>query len=127
MGIKWTRGGRIAEAFHRAHRARYGYAQEENEVEIVSARLRSIGVVEKLKAESFSRASRRKITATPREYKMVHFAEGKVRAGIYARDHFEAGALLRTPCIVTEYSATTLIPPGAHAFVDEQGNLIIEL
>lgn len=127
LGIKWARGGDIAKAFHRAHRARYGYAQDANEVEIVSARLRSTGVAEKLKAERESRASRRKITAEPREYKMVHFAEGRARAGIYARDRIETGARLRTPCIVTEYSATTLIPPGANAFVDGQGNLIVEL
>ena len=37
-------------AFHRAHQARYGYAQDKNVVEIVSARVRSIGVVEKVKA-----------------------------------------------------------------------------
>lgn len=127
LGIKWTRGGDIAKAFHRAHHARYGYAQDANEIEIVSARLRSIGLVEKLKAERTRRTSRRKTTAEPREYKMVHFAEGRSRAGIYARDQLEAGARLRTPCVVTEYSATTLIPPGTHAFVDEQGNLIIEL
>lgn len=127
LGIKWKQGSNIAEAFHRAHLARYGYAQSKNEVEIVSARLRSIGVVEKLKTERARRASGRKMKAAPREYKMVHFAEGRMRAGVYARDELEAGARLRTPCIVTEYSATTLIPPGAHAFVDEQGNLIIEL
>ncbi len=127
LEIKWTRGGDIAKAFHQVHRARYGYMQEKNEVEIVSARLRSTGVVEKLKVERARRVSGRKITVAPREYKMVHFAEGRARAGIYDRDQLEAGARLRTPCIVAEYSATTLIPPGAHAFVDEQGNLIIEL
>ncbi len=126
LGIRWTRGGRIAEAFHRAHRARYGYAQEKNEVEIVSARLRSIGIVEKLRAERPRHATRQKRIVQPRESKMVHLAEGRTRAGIYARDQLESGARLRTPCIVTEYSATTLVPPGAHAFVDEYDNLIIE-
>jgi N-methylhydantoinase A len=127
LGIKWTRGGDIAKAFHQAHRARYGYMQEKNEVEIVSARLRSTGIVEKLKVSRARPVSGRKITVEPREYKMVHFAEGRARAGIYTRDGLGAGTRLRAPCIVTEYSATTLIPPGAHAFVDEQGNLIIEL
>src|SRR5438128_9656984 len=48
LQIKQTTGN-IASAFHRAHRARYGYAQEQNTVEIVSVRLRSIGVVAKVK------------------------------------------------------------------------------
>ncbi|MDT4897562.1 MAG: N-methylhydantoinase [Acidobacteriota bacterium] len=125
LEIKWSRSD-IAEAFHRAHLARYGYAQGKNKVEIVSARLRSTGIVKKLKAEHARRAPRRKITAEPREYKMVHFAEGLVRAGIYVRDHLNPGARLRSPCIVTEYSATTLVPLGARAIVDEDGNLMIE-
>ena len=37
--------GDLAAEFHRAHRERYGYAQEQSEIEIVSARLRSFGVV----------------------------------------------------------------------------------
>jgi N-methylhydantoinase A len=126
LEIRWSEGRHLADAFHRAHRARYGYAQAKNRVEIVSARLRSIGVVEKLIAERDRRTSRGKIIAAPREYKLVHFADGEARAGIYAREEISPGARLRSPCIVTEYSATTLIPPGAHASVDDYGNLIIE-
>ncbi len=40
--------GDLAAEFHRVHRERYGYAQEQSEIEIVSARLRSFGLVEKL-------------------------------------------------------------------------------
>src|SRR5262249_12741799 len=49
LPIRQTSGD-IAGAFHRAHRARYGYAQTKNVVEIVSARVRSLGLVEKLKS-----------------------------------------------------------------------------
>src|ERR1051325_10478349 len=45
LQIKQTSGD-IATAVHQAHQTRYGYSQKENVVEIVSARLRSIGVVE---------------------------------------------------------------------------------
>lgn len=126
LEVKWTRGGDIAKAFHRAHQARYGYAQEANKVEIVSLRLRSIGVVEKLRAERARRTSQKIVTVTPREFAKVYFSENETRAGIYARDELEPGARPRSPCIVTEYSATTLIPPGARAIVDAHGNLIIE-
>jgi N-methylhydantoinase A len=126
LEIRWSAGGHLAEAFHRAHQSRYGYAQSKNSVEIVSARLRSAGVVEKSREQRARRTSRRKITAAPSEYAMVHFAEGLARAGIYAREEIPPGARLRSPCIVTEYSATTLVPPGAHASVDEHGNLIIQ-
>ncbi|MDT5061875.1 MAG: N-methylhydantoinase [Acidobacteriota bacterium] len=128
LEIKWTSGSgnRLAGAFHRAHRARYGYAQEANHVEVVSARLRSIGIVEKLRAERAKHSSGKVKVASPSEFATVYFTDRQSRAGIYDRDEIEPGARLRTPCIVCEYSATTLIPPGAHAVVDEHGNLIIE-
>ncbi|MDT4954090.1 MAG: N-methylhydantoinase [Acidobacteriota bacterium] len=128
LEIKWTRGSgnRLAGAFHRAHRARYGYAQEANHVEVVSARLRSTGIVEKLRVERAKHSSGKVKVASPREFATVYFTDKQSRAGIYERDEMEPGARLRTPCIVREYSATTLIPPGAHAVLDEHGNLIIE-
>jgi N-methylhydantoinase A len=127
LEIKFVKGERIAEAFHRAHRDRYGYAQEKNSVEVVSARLRCVGVVEKSSAKLNTGAARPKLAVVaPREYAMVHFAEGRERAAIYARDELPMGASLQSPSVVTEYSATTLIPRGARAFVDERANLIIE-
>lgn len=127
LGIKWRRGADIANSFHAAHRARYGYAQEANRVEIVSLRLRSLGVVEKLRAErSVKRSSRKTISAEPRRFANVYFTEGRARAAVYDRDELGPGARLRSPSIVTEYSATTLVPPGARAVVDASGNLIIE-
>ena len=55
------------------------------------------------------------------------FAGKKERAAVYDRDELSVGARLRTPCIVTEYSSTTLIPPSANAEVDGYGNLIIQV
>lgn len=51
LNIEYPKGGAgyIASSFHRAHRARYGYAQESDVVEIVSTKLRSIGIVEKFR------------------------------------------------------------------------------
>jgi N-methylhydantoinase A len=46
---------------------------------------------------------------------------------LYKRDELFANTRLQTPCIVTEYSATTLIDADAKARIDEFGNLLIEL
>jgi N-methylhydantoinase A len=126
LEIKWREDFDISKAFHDAHRARYGYAQEANKVEVVSLRLRSSGVVEKLRTERILPLSRQKRAAKPRHFAEVYFTEGLKRAAVYSRDDLEQGARLQSPCVVTEYSATTLIPPNARASVDEQGNLIIE-
>jgi N-methylhydantoinase A len=127
LEVRWGGGGDedVAAAFHRAHLSRYGYAQEANRVEVVSLRVRSVGVVLKLRSERAARATRRGSVARPRDFARVHFAGGAARTAVYARDELAAGARLRTPCVVTEYSATTLIPAGARAALDAHGNLII--
>jgi N-methylhydantoinase A len=131
LEIKWNGARNIAQEFHRAHRARYGYAQEENPVEIVSARLRSSGLVKKIRTMRAGSSSpgargRTRIKARPQAYALVQYHEGEARTAVYHRDELQADDALSTPCIVTEYSATTLIPPGARAILDQYGNLLIE-
>ena len=128
LNIASPQGGarNIAASFHRAHRARYGYAQESDVVEIVSTKLRSIGIVEKFKNPRLT-SSRRTAWAKPPSTGVAYFAGTKHQVGIYRREELGAGTKLRSPCIVTEYSATTLIPQGCRAHIDELGNLVIEL
>jgi N-methylhydantoinase A len=124
LQIKQTRAN-IAAAFHRVHRARYGYAQEKNVVEIVSARVRSIGVVEKLKTQRANVAAN--AVAKPHDSVETYFGRKKVRAAVYQRERLSAGARLRVPCIVTEYSATTLVSGNTNAIVDRHRNVVIQL
>jgi len=114
--------GDLAGEFHRVHRERYGYAQEQSEIEIVSARLRSFGLVEKL--------SERKIGSgktKPHDRVTAHLSGRKASVALYQRDELFANTKLQTPCIVTEYSATTLIDADSRARIDEFGNLLIEI
>jgi N-methylhydantoinase A len=117
--------GKLDVAFHRAHRERYGYAQEDGEIEIVSARLRSFGLVEKLPSTKIDTSHLRGKTK-PHQKTTAYFNGRKSEVGLYKRDGLLAGAKLIAPCIVTEYSATTLVPDGANARVDQFGNLIID-
>ncbi len=117
--------GNIAAAFHGAHRARYGYAQEKNAVEIVSARVRSSGLVEKIRERRFKPGPKQ--VARPHEFADAHFDRRRTSAPVYRRADLKAGSRLRTPCILTEYSATTLITADCGAHVDAHGNVIIEL
>ena len=125
LQIKQT-SGNIADACHRAHLARYGYAQKDNAVEIVSARVRSIGVIEKFKAGRTTSVASRGF-ARPHELAEMFFAGKKVLGSVYRREEIAAGSRLRVPCIVTEYSATTLIPEGCKARIDSRGNMIIDV
>jgi N-methylhydantoinase A len=114
----------IAASFHRAHRERYGYAQEQSEVEIVSARVRSFGLTPKLPV---TRITPGRGFAKPHEKVTAYFGGRKLDVGVYRRDELRGGVKLKTPCIVTEYSATTLVPADARARVDQWGNILIEL
>ena len=121
-----TTSGNIAAAFHRAHKARYGYAQEKNVVEIVSARVRSTGVVRSPRVSKGALPHGR-ASAKPHDSIETYFDGKKNRAAVYRRAELPPGTRLRTPCIVTEYSATTLIPEKTSAMVDAYANLVIQL
>jgi N-methylhydantoinase A len=127
LEITWRPHMSVAESFHRAHRARYGYAQTENAVEIVSARLRSLGLIEKLKARRSKETRGNGRTARPSTSSTAYFMERVAEpTAVYIRDELKPGARLESPCIVTEYSATTLVPKGASARLDAYGNIIIK-
>ena len=126
--IPWTSETNVGVMFHKTHNARYGYAQPANRVEVVSARLRSAGIVgEQRSGSERQRQVRRRRAVVPGHYADVVSESGRSRVAVYSRDQLEAGMRLNTPCIVTEYSTTTLIPNDATAGVDREGNLIIEL
>ena len=93
----------------------------------MSARLRSAGLVEELKDERQRRAKGAGLNVKPHRTARVHFDEGARELAVYRRDELPAGARLKSPCVVTEYSSTTLVPAGARASVDKLGNLIVEL
>jgi N-methylhydantoinase A len=120
LDVKQTSGD-IVNAFHQIHRERYGYAQEQNSVEIVSTRVRSIGLVEELKEEARPVARR---LVKPHGNVMAYVSGKRARVGVYRREELRPGARLVTPCIVTEYSATTLVSGGI-AHLDGFGNLLI--
>ena len=125
LEIKQTRAN-LAASFHRAHAERYGYAQKSNTVEIVSARVRSIGVVGKLAERKRGASGNRGVVRAAKS--VDAFLNGKkLKVAVYRRDGLSPGDRLRTPCIVTEYSSTTLIPDGARGHVDNYGNLIIQV
>lgn len=114
--------GDLAAEFHRVHRERYGYAQEQSEIEIVSARLRSFGLVEKLVERKISSGKTK-----PHGEVIAYLDARKTTVALYRRDELFANAKLITPCIVTEYSGTTLIHADCKARIDAFGNILIEI
>ncbi|HYN85708.1 MAG TPA: hydantoinase/oxoprolinase family protein [Pyrinomonadaceae bacterium] len=128
LEVEWTGSTRaLVERFERAHEARYGYRRAPGaEIEAVSARVRAVGLVEKLPRERPRRCLEGGGRVRPAARARVHFEDGRREVSVYAREELSAGARLEGPCIVTEYSSTTLVPARSRAGVDAHGNLIIE-
>ncbi len=112
---------KMMEAFHAEHKRRYGYSNRSREVEIVTIRLRSA-----MEGESAAKMSpetgERKVQEA-----QVWFGGKFRRTGIVPRASMNAGKQLRGPAIVTEYSATTVVPVGTTYTLDRAGNLVIDL
>jgi len=122
LNVPYTRG--MIEAFQREHERRYGYSYAGREVELVTLRLwakirsRNSGTTE-IAAQGKS--------GSPVRRAAVIFDGKRVAAAIWERDRLARGRKFRGPAIVTEYSATTVVPPGKRFWMDRPGNLVIAI
>jgi len=112
-------------AFHRAHAQRYGYADPARPVEVVTVRLRALGLTRK---PPLGRVRRSGASARAARLKRapVWFDGRRLATDFYIRERLRPGNRLRGPAVVAEYSATTVVPPGWRARVDPYENLLLE-
>jgi len=123
LNVPYTRG--MIGTFEREHERRYGYSYMGREVELVTLRLRArIKSGNGVTTASVGRLS----SIPPKVHKATVIFDGKrVAAAVHARDGLQRGRKFRGPAIVTEYSATTVVPAGKRFWVDRAGNLVIEI
>jgi N-methylhydantoinase A len=110
--------------FHAAHQKRYGYHHADREVEIVTLRLRATLNDSR---DQFKWDSARTTAVRIVEHLKVLFDGKPFSTPIYKREALSPRKILRGPAIVTEYSATTAIPPDSRFHLDDVGNLLIDL
>jgi N-methylhydantoinase A len=116
--------GEVLAEFHRAHRERYGHADPQRAVEIVSVRLRGVGVTEKPNLK-YVKPGRRHRPKPQRDW-LVWLGEKRRRVAVYDRTELQPGAVIAAPALIVEYGSTTLIPPGWKATVDGWQNLLLD-
>ena len=122
LNIPYTRSLRAA--FASEHKRRYGYNYETREIELVTLRLRSRMKSTQIRTGTLSASKPEKVQV--RSAPIV--IDGRVtRAAIYERESLAPGKKLCGPAIVTEYSATTMIPSGKRFWLDFQGNLLVQI
>jgi N-methylhydantoinase A len=116
-------GHDLLERFHAEHSRRYGYSSPERDVEIVTIRARG-RVASPEKLTNLKIAGREgKLSAASAQ---VWFDGKKMKAQIMPRETLRSGKTYRGPAVVTEYSATTVVPPNLVFRVDKAGNLMID-
>jgi N-methylhydantoinase A len=110
--------------FHALHQRRYGYSHPGREVELVTLRLRG-AVPSEIKLPRFGQSQKARPSHSPKA--RIFFNGRSHSTAIISRESLNPsrGPKLRGPAIVTEYSATTVIPPGFGGHVDRAGNLVI--
>jgi N-methylhydantoinase A len=150
LNIPLTRN--LLSDFQQEHKRRYGYIHPTREVEIVTLRLRAtlktassadkIGHVETGHVGtdrlgtgalvSLSRAkprdpSRAKLGSPSPPKAPVVFDGKKLTTKIYFRDELQPRRKYLGPAMITEYSATTVVPPRRSFHLDPASNLIVNI
>jgi N-methylhydantoinase A len=134
LNVPYTRN--MLRDFRSEHQRRYGYNYPTREVELVTLRLRAT-----IKSQQSAmvrapghvgsgapvRPGRAKPGSVSPDCAPVSFSGKRLQAAIHSRDSLVAGRKYSGPAVVTEYSATTVIPSGVGFEKDRAGNLMIEI
>jgi N-methylhydantoinase A len=113
---------RFVEDFHRAHDQAYGHGEARRPVEIVNVRCRAVGRSPEIALPRIAkgRAGSRPAVLT-RTKCYLSGRSGEV--ALYERQALRSGHCFSGPAIITEYSATSLVPEGWRARVDAYGQI----
>ena len=115
-------GGDFAECFHRAHERAYGHADPQRAIEIVNVRCRATGLSPRTELQKLPPAKDRRPAIALQEADCFMYGK-RIQASLYEREKLRAGEQFCGPAIVTEYSATSIVPPGWKAKVDAYGQI----
>ena len=110
--------------FDQQHRSMFGHMAPEEPVEIVSYRVRGIGLVPPVAMPKLKRTGGTLADAW-RELRRARFDGEELDCPVYQRERLDVGLELAGPAILDQFDCTTVICPGQTARVDEWKNLIV--
>jgi len=119
----------VAARFHAEHQRRYGYHYADREIELVTLRLRARLRTPQPPIMVARGQTGRKTTlrGASVERTPVFFRDKRVTTPVFERADLVSGRSMKGPAVITEYSATTVIPPGKKFWVDAAENLVIQI
>lgn len=113
--------------FHDEHEREYSFADRDGEVEFYQIGIVAIGELDSPPFAHFEVVEHE--ASTPATYRDVYFSAGGgwAKVPVYQRTELAPGATLVGPAIIDQLDATTVIPPGDVAVIDEWANIRIHI
>jgi N-methylhydantoinase A len=114
----------LRKAFDAEHKSLFGHMAPGEPVEVVSYRVRGVGIVPAVTMPKFKPEGRTLADALI-ETRDVRFDGATVPCPVYQREKLDVGLALRGPAILDQFDCTTVICAGQIARVDAWKNLIV--
>ena len=111
---------KIVSDFHQEHHRRYGYSHPEREIELVTIRLRA-SLPSTVRLAVRGATNKREPAASSR----LWFNGKWMKSEVWQRSSL-ARRPVTGPAVITEYSATTVLPPKWTAVVGKTGDLVLK-
>lgn len=122
--------GDVVARFHEEHQLRYGYHHAGREIELVTLRLRATlrTPQPKVARQPVPRRPEARVASrvSPVERVPAFIHEKTAMTPVFERKDLVPCQVIIGPALITEYSATTVIPEGKEFWVDASENLVIE-
>lgn len=113
------------ETFHEEHERQFAFRQDDNPVEVYQVHLRAVG---KTPRPTFTPATTSEDSLPETKHtREVYFDGAWHTTPIFDRAQLHCGVEFEGPAVVEQLDATTLVPPGATATVDEWMNIRMQV
>ncbi len=113
-------------AFHEQHDRRYGYRNEDAELEIVNLRVRAVGDAHPPRIDA-SPTGQADASGAVLETRRLVLPSGPGAVPFYDRRRLRPGHRLSGPAVIVQDDTTTLVPDTDHVLVDARHNLLITI
>lgn len=114
----------LRQMFFDEHLRAYGHFDPDAPVEVINLRLSALGKLRHIETA----ALKEKTAGSQTGSRTIWFDEsGGLESAVWHRNALVPGAIVPGPAVIEQFDATTLVPPGAAAKIDEAGNMIIGL